>query len=79
MFADFFRKFHVFSANFAICLLNFDEILSEFRENAQKIAKFVEISRKLTKSYNLFWKFPEFFGIDEIIHLFNSLIQSTPL
>ena len=55
--SDFFAKmkchfhFHFHSCtnsmNFVIFLLNFDEILSEFHEELQKIAKFLDIFIKL--------------------------------
>ena len=48
-----------FPAIFAIFLLKFDEILSDFREKLQNIANVGEIARKFAKSCKKFWKNPD--------------------
>ena len=62
--------------NFVIFLLNFDEILSEFHEEFQKNAKFLDIF-----IYNLpekLRKMLEISGFCEEFHYSVSLFQATP-
>ena len=40
----------VFWAKFANFMLDFDEMLSEFRDTSQKMQKYIEICRNLAKS-----------------------------
>ena len=63
------------STNFIICLLNFDEILSEFREEFQKIVNFLDIFIKLWEKIE---KLLEISGIDAKVHSFSSLVQLHP-
>ena len=62
---------------FVIFLLNFDEILSEFREELQKITKTVDISWKLRENAQ---NMPEISGIiiGENFIRHGSLFQSCP-
>ena len=59
--SDFRHELRMFSSIFffAIFLLKFDEILSDFREKLQNIAKIGEIARKFAKSCKKFWKNPD--------------------
>ena len=61
--------------NFVIFLLNFDEILSEFHEELQKIAKFLDIFIKLPEKLR---KMLDISGFCEEFHYSVSLFQATP-
>ena len=61
--------------NFVIFLPKFDEILSEFREEFQKIAKTLDILIKMREKRE---KMLEISGIAAKVHSFSSLVQSHP-
>ena len=62
--------------NFVIFLLNFDEFLSEFHEELQKISDILDISAKLPEKFR---KMLEISGFCEEFHSSVSLwTQSTP-
>ena len=71
---EFFKKDY-FSAMFAICMLNVDDILSEFREFFQKIDNDMDICRICCTIWR---KFPEMYETESIIrdsiHFLDSLI-----
>ena len=60
---------------FVIFLLKFDDILSEFREEFQKIAKTLDM---LVKLWEKLEKMLEIFGIAAKVHAFSSFVQSSP-
>ena len=61
--------------NFVIFLLNFYEILSEFRDEFWKIAKTLYVFIKMRE---ILEKMLENSGIDAKVHSFSSLVQLYP-
>ena len=64
--------------NFVIFLLNFDEFLSEFHEELQKIAVYFDLFRKLLEKFGKCSKFPVLITFYEEFDSSVSLFQSTP-
>ena len=71
--------FWIFRLNFAISKPNFDEFLSEFRQNFQKISKFVENLIQFQKKCTIFpGNLHQILENCEIIHYFLIIIHSPP-